>query len=60
MVRSYRHNINKHRLMIYFFRFCQIYSDKGHFALTMDMRIELMGNMAVGILEDIGQIDMTW
>jgi len=48
MIESYRHKRSKQRLIQYFFRFFQTCSDKGHFRSTMDIRIELMGHMAVG------------
>ena len=59
MTRSYRHKRSKQRLMQYFFKVCQTRSDKGCFGSVMDKRIKLMGHMAVGLLVDIDQIDLT-
>jgi len=59
MTRSYRHKRKKQRLILYFFRVCQNWSKKGRFKSAMDMRMELMGHMAVGILEDTSRICMT-
>jgi len=58
MTGSYRHKGNKHRLMLYLFKVYQTCNDKGYFRSSMDMRIELMGHMAVGLLVDKGQIDL--
>jgi len=57
MTGSYRHKRNKKRLMLYFFKVCHNWSDKGHFGSTMDMRMELMGHTTTYLLVETGQID---
>ena len=64
MIGSYRCKIIKKKLVLYFFRVCLNYNDKGYLRLVMDMRKKLMEHMAEGllvdtsILVDIGQIDL--
>ena len=59
MTESYGHKRNKKRLMQYSFRTCQNCNDRGHFRSGMSGRKKLMGHMAVGLLVDIGQIELT-
>ena len=55
MIRSYRHKRNKQRLMLYFFKVFHNCGNEGHFGSAIDMRMEPMGHMAVGLL-----IDTSW
>jgi len=59
MTGSYRHKRSKQRLMLRSFRVFQTCSDKGHFRSAMDMGMELMGHMEVGLLVDTGWIGLT-
>lgn len=58
MTGSYKHNRSKQRLMLYFFRVYHNCNDKVHFKSSMDMRMELIGHMEVGLLIDTGRIDL--
>jgi len=58
MTGSYEHKINKKRLMQYYFRVFQNYSDIDHFGSAMDKRTKLIGHTAVGLLVDTGWIDL--
>lgn len=53
------HRRNKKKAMQLSFRVCQICRDRDNHESIMDKRIELRGNMVVGLMEGTSQIRMT-